>query len=255
MTRTSQRMRLSWFRLPKAGADWAEYEDAIGINRAALRFAVADGATESFASAAWARLLALNWVAEPEGISPERFQVMVGRLGADLHEEWTRTELAWYAEEKAKRGSHAAFAGLQLAEFGDLLMWTAIALGDACLMVRNGGKLSESFPLSSPEQFGTRPIMVPSLASNQPDAFSHLAIKMGTARPGDIFLLMTDAAAAWYLVQSEMAGSVLAEFDSLLANRRHEALTRLLEAERTARRLRNDDIAILRIAFDEADSM
>src|SRR5215471_5017300 len=126
MTRPRERMRirLSWFRLPKAGAEWAEYEDAIGINRAALRFAVADGATESFASAAWARLLVSNWVTEPSAISPEGFQAMVSRLGADLHAEWSGADLAWYAEEKAERGSHAAFAGLQLTGFGDFMMWT-----------------------------------------------------------------------------------------------------------------------------------
>jgi hypothetical protein len=235
--------------LPKAGASWADYEDAIGINRRALRFAMADGATESFASAAWARLLVRNWVADPAGISPERFQAMVRRLGVELQEEWSRTQLAWYAEEKAKRGSHAAFAGLQLVEFDDLLVWTAIALGDVCLLVRSNGTLSESFPLSSADQFGTRPAMVPSLASIQPDALSHLAIKMGSARPGDVLLLMTDAAAAWYLIQSQMPGSVLQEFDFLLARRSHDALTRLLEAERAAKRLRNDDVAILRIAF------
>ena len=106
-----------------------ECEDAIGINRAAGRFAVADGATEAFDARSWARLLAEGWVvSEPPALTPEAFGAWVAGQGTALHGAWEGRTLSWYAEEKARRGSFAAFVGVQLELTNGAPHWAAIVL-------------------------------------------------------------------------------------------------------------------------------
>src|ERR671932_253708 len=103
-------LRADQFLLPKEGAQEAECEDAVGVNLAAHRFAVADGATEAFDARNWARRLAEGWVAtEPPALSRETFGAWVAEQGVALHDSWQGRTLPWYAEEKARRGSFAAF--------------------------------------------------------------------------------------------------------------------------------------------------
>ena len=130
-------LRAERFLLPKEGAQEAECEDAIGVNLAAGRFAVADGATEAFDARSWARALAQGWVAcEPPALSRESFGAWVVGQGTQLHDSWQGRALPWYAEEKARRGSFAAFVGVQLELTNGASHWTAIALGDSCLVQR-----------------------------------------------------------------------------------------------------------------------
>ena len=57
--------RLHWrsFLLPKAGHAYDECEDSIDGDPETGRFAVADGASESYAAGEWARLLTAAFVA------------------------------------------------------------------------------------------------------------------------------------------------------------------------------------------------
>src|SRR5213595_4216875 len=71
-------LQVQQFLLPKDGAEASECEDAIGVNMAAGRFAVADGATEAFDARSWAQLLAEGWVAcEPATLTTEAFGAWV----------------------------------------------------------------------------------------------------------------------------------------------------------------------------------
>jgi hypothetical protein len=61
-----------------------------------------------------------------------------------------------------------------------------------------------------------------------------------------VLLLLSDAAAAWYLMLLEKDEQARCSFDLLLSSPDDE-LTRFFESERTAGRLKDDDIAVLRI--------
>lgn len=242
------RLDVQQFLLPKSGSEVAECEDAIGINRDALRFSVADGATEAFDSRNWAQRLAERWVEdEPPSLSAETFRAWVGPQGEWLQANWQGRTLSWYAEEKARAGSFAAFVGVQFELTAGAARWQAVALGDSCLIQVRSGTIAGALPLSDYRSFTATPVLVPSHTSMQA-ALARVVVHQGSVEPGDIFFLLSDAAACWYLKLSTERETVLKQFDFLLATAQNNELAQLFEAERHARRIVDDDIAILRIA-------
>lgn len=242
------------FLMPKSGAELSECEDAIGINRSALRFALADGATEAFDAQNWARRLAERWAEdEPPALSIETFKAWVAAQGEWLQSAWRGRALSWYAEEKAQQGSFAAFVGVQFELSRTAACWHAIALGDSCLIQRRGGTICEALPVSDYNSFTATPLLVSSQAASQ-SALVQAVVRSGSIEPNDLFLLMSDAVAAWYLKLSAERDSLGEQFDFLLATGQNEELARLFEAERSAQRIKDDDIAILRIAVRADDS-
>lgn len=235
--------------LPKSGAELSECEDAIGVNLEALRFAVADGATEAFDARNWAERLAARWVLdEPPALSVETFKAWVATQGEWLQANWQGRELSWYAEEKARKGSFAAFVGVQFEltqEAGR--RWRAIALGDSCLIQLRGGAISAALPISDYKNFTATPLLVSSQAAAQ-RALAQLVVHSGSIETGDVFLLLSDAAAAWYLKLSIEREALLKRFDFLLASGQNKELARMFDDERRAQRMRDDDVAVIRIA-------
>lgn len=251
-------IRAQQFLLPKSGHALAECEDAIGVSSSALRYSVADGATEAFDSQSWARRLAQGWVErEPPALALEDFRVWVAAEGQRLHSSWCNLQLSWYAQEKALDGSFAAFVGLQFELdqnsqelYESLPRWRAVALGDSCLVRCRNEEIEEALPLKNHESFNSAPLLVPSLGRLQEAALSHTVVCGGQVAPGEVFLLLSDAAAAWYLMMSAQRDPARVEFDTLLAAARDQELRRFFQEERTAGRIKDDDIAIIRIAFE-----
>src|SRR5215207_1233767 len=197
------RIQTRHFILPKEGSGPEECEDAVAFDAGSLRFAVADGATEAFDARRWAARLAAEWVGAVRApLSAGEFGPWLKEQGEWLHASWEGRKLSWYAEEKRRAGSYAAFVGLRLEAAGHRMSWRAVALGDSCLVQRRGGEVLDAFPLDSHEAFTSTPRLVG---------------REGRAEPGDSFLLMTDALAAWYFETSARRDPRAEEFDSLLA--------------------------------------
>jgi len=235
--------------LPKADSAPSDCEDSISIDLRLLRFAVADGATEAFDSRRWARYLTHAWISlSSRTLTPHELVEGVRTLGQRFERKWSGRCLPWYLEEKASNGSFAAFLGLELT-----LEWTwfAVALGDVCLIVERDRTVQESFPLSSAEEFSSRPTLVASKidtgATNQT-----LRVGQGVCLSGDVLLLMSDAIACWYLGQAALSPELLEEFHSALADR--SAFSSLVERERTSRRMRNDDVAVIRLVLSVTEN-
>lgn len=242
------------FLLPKSGYLLSECEDVIGTNEATRRFAIADGATEAFDARHWAQLLAHNWVQIPSGaLTTEEFRSWVAEESRVLHDSWRGLRLSWYAEEKAGTGSFAAFVGVQLDLDTANPSWRAIALGDSCLIHCRGEVLLSSLPISNHENFNSAPLLVPSHASLQEPTLHLAALGTGLINDGDVLLLVSDAAAAWYLKLVETGEPVRFSFDRLLRETQsgeetqNAELVRLFESERLAGRIKDDDIAVIRI--------
>jgi hypothetical protein len=237
------------FLLPKEGCSTSECEDAVAQNIKAQRFAIADGATEGFDSRAWARLLVRCWIKiYSPALSAEDFQPLARDLGFRLHKRWKRKTLSWYAEEKARSGSFAAFLGVQFAIEQSQISWTAIALGDCCLVHQRGDTVRVAFPISNSEDFGSHPVLLPSLASLQDKAFADLKLLKGTAEVGDEFILLSDAIAAWFLRNTEDSQHERNEFLSLLSRRECDGLEQLVRGSQRCGTMRNDDVVVMRIA-------
>jgi hypothetical protein len=235
--------------LPKAGHTLAECEDAFACNRTTMRFAVADGATESFDSASWAQRLATKWVNTSGLLTTEEFWSWLKNEGQAHNDSWNRQDLPWYSMEKRQAGSFAAFVGVEI-QIGREAKWKAIALGDSCFVQSRNGNVEVVFPVSSSAGFGSAPILAPSFADVNPHALSAIALQSGDILAGDRILLLSDAIAAWYLSSCEKQDhKTTSAFDDLLNDGDEAAIANFLELERSPGRLKDDDVAIVCLEF------
>jgi hypothetical protein len=234
--------------LPKLGHDASECEDAIAIDTDRCRFAVADGATEAFDARKWAQRLAERWVQTESILSAEEFRKWVATEGRELQDSWNGLSLSWYSEEKARTGSFAAFAGVELNLESETPSWQAVALGDTCLLHCRSGALLKSLPLSHSESFNSNPVLVASDCSLHENMMQSLVIDSGTCESGDVLLLMSDGIAAWYLQRIETNDL---DRDEFISSKQNEDLGRFFDEERLAGRIRNDDIALIRIQITQ----
>lgn len=252
-------LQIHQFLFPKDNSNLAECEDAIGINMATGRFAIADGATEAFDARRWAEMLARDWVRREEMslLAAHDFHAWVDSQGEQLHAAWRERSLPWYVEEKARRGSFAAFLGLQFereameTKSSARLPWRAIALGDSCLVQRRGARVCATLPLTDAEAFNSCPPLVPSVVHNQEAAWAQFAVGRGVMERDDVLWLFSDAIAAWYLRTLAANDLAMAErFESWLVSAERDNLIELLLAEKRAARLRDDDCAIVRLTIE-----
>lgn len=237
------------FWLPKAGNAPAECEDAHAADAGLRRLAVADGASDSYDSGRWARLLATAFV----DVAPPAHAEGLGRWVAELAGCWRAAldfeHLPWNQQAKAQHGAHCTFLGveLDLAEHADAAPgapcggWRAIAVGDACLFQVRQGRLLRAFPLERADQFGLTPALLATSPAYRGPGLEQLAQAAGELRVGDALVLATDALARWLLAADgagERPWERLPDDDS--------AFAALIDVERRAGRLRNDDVTLLR---------
>jgi hypothetical protein len=164
------------FSTPKAGNNEAEYEDAFqpvdpieGVDGDVFRCAVADGATETSYSGIWARLLVGAYVDGRLG-TPSFAAEDLSPLRASWHAEIGDKPLPWYAESKARSGAFATLMGLTVTEREcGAGAWTAVAVGDSCLIHMRGDQVLARFPLTTASDFGNSPYLIGSVGTANDD--------------------------------------------------------------------------------------
>ncbi len=237
------RARFESYGVPKAGHQDSEYEDASWPEQggegasSCLRFAVADGATESVFAGRWARLLAQ---AAGEGrIALPDPAVGLAALRAEWREWLAGQTLPWYAEET---GSFAALVVLVLED--DSTRWQALALGDSCVIQVRENEIVTRFPLEASAEFDNRPQLIGSSVEATGSAAEAFRLSQGNWQAGDRFFLMTDALACWFLREAEQGGK---PWQAVHVLPDAEAFSRWIAELRAASRLRNDDCTLLAI--------
>ena len=231
------------FRVPKYGSTRAEYEDAMAWSRRQRRFAVADGASASAFARLWARLLVQAYVAG--GLRAANLEHDLAPLQARWLADVEQRDLPWYAAEQARRGAFAALVGLALHADG---RWAALAVGDCCVFHVRGRQLLAAVPLSQPDAFDARPLLLGSRAAANVGlrAAGAIVSAEGTWQPGDTFLLMSDALAATFLrVASTMDGPI----DALDFERNPSGFRHWINQLRAERLLHNDDVSLMWLAL------
>ena len=248
---TTWDLQLRQLLLPKLDQEASECEDAIAIDTQTCRFAVADGATEAFDARNWAERLAQHWVQRKSTLTLEEFREWVAAEGQELHDSWNGLTLSWYSEEKARKGSFAALVGVELDLKNESVLWKAIALGDTCLLHCRKKTLVKSLPLKCSESFNSAPVLVASDSSLHETSMQSLVTDSGTCQADDVLLLMSDAAASWCLQRFENRDLDVSAF---LSAKSDEELQKFFDTERLAGRIRNDDLAIVRIEIKRSKS-
>jgi hypothetical protein len=98
--------------------------------------------------------------------------------------------------------------------------------------------------MANSEEFNSAPLLVPSDPANYKS--NALVIDSGCCENRDVIFLLSDAAAAWYLQRFERN-----EFCDVFEDNDNAALIGLFENERAAGRIRNDDIAVMRLEIQQ----
>jgi hypothetical protein len=223
---------------PKSGNTASEYEDAYAVKPEALRFAVADGASETSFARQWAELLVEGFVQDAP--SAAALHDFVAPLQAVWAEGQKGKATAWYSERKAKEGAFSSLLGLTLE--GE--RWRALAIGDSCLFVVRSGKVLRAFPLERAEQFSNRPSLLSSVARSNAGVYEQVAVVEGDLAANDRLLLMTDALAQWFLVETELGRRPWAALAKLGTPEQFAAFVDFLRAGGA---LRNDDVTLVSV--------
>jgi hypothetical protein len=229
--------------VPKAGNRREENEDAYAA--AGGRFAVADGASEGWSSGPWARALADAFAADPP--SPDSYPTWLAAARASFSAPPTIG--SWYAEVKQAQGAFATLIGLVVEPAKAAgLKWRATAVGDSCLFQVRSGNLLARFPVETLDAFSNRPSLVGTAAASgvpEPDWYA------GRAEPADVFYLLSDALAEWFLREAAAGRSPWAELDRVTTGGPNlsTAFAGWVESLRAARAVRNDDCTVVRVGI------
>lgn len=235
--------------VPKMGNSDDENEDQFSVssldNGTELRFALADGATESSFSKEWASCLVAEFQHHSSDIQNLQSLVTPGR------KKWgdliRGIEMPWYAEQKALLGAFATFIGLSV----DCVNKTShcYAIGDCCLFQIRENELAESFPISKSSDYG-----------NTPDLIGSIMVKGGTENwsnqleldiiASDSIILATDAIAAWMMRLSEQGERPWNQLINLLSFEDAKIdFINWLNQKRKEQEIKNDDVTLLIINF------
>jgi hypothetical protein len=256
------------FCVPKAGNGVEEGEDAAFPARscawsgATLRAAVADGASEALLSGAWAALLVRLYGRRPAAGAPAGLLALAAARWARGLRGYLRRRprrgrpVQWYEEPGLAAGAFAAFAGLTLHDggaAGGAGRWQALALGDSCLFQLRDGMVLASFPVQRAAELGVRPLLLGSHPDGHARVRAALRQAAGEWRAGDIFYLMTDALAGWWLAEQAAGGAPWRGLDRVCRHGRRRVFAAWVAVRRRRRALRNDDVALVRIELRPGD--
>src|SRR2546422_823023 len=147
-------------RVPRRGHRADECEDASASAPDRGRFAVADGASESFLGGLWARLLVEDFVRSDEQHTdwlewlPPLQRRWAEQASPAEKENGNASALPWYLESRLlQQGAFSTFLGLVAGPSS----WSAVAVGDTCLFHVRDGCLELAFPLTRAEDFHSSP--------------------------------------------------------------------------------------------------
>jgi hypothetical protein len=256
-------VQLVVFSAPKEGYAPYEWEDGAcgvvlgdgrGTEPSHGRFIVVDGATEAWETRRWVDQLVTSFMSPdgPGGVSqPDLERGAISAWIQQMQGRWLAEIPApsdYIEQQKIKQGSLATFLGCQLTGLdGESPSWCAAALGDTVLFHVRGDRLLTCFPALGSADFGPAPEGI----STRPEYLARMSDRMlfqrGRLAPGDTLFAATDAFAKWVIVNEECHDEALwPMLDSLV----HPAVfDRLVDEQRTAGTLEDDDVTLMRIRF------
>ena len=197
------RDRAMWAQ--KMGNTPEQWEDAYALDTPNGAAVVADGASSGIYCSIWAQQLSQRFLTDrPDTRDPVSLNKWVNGLRTEWRTAINYSNLNWSKQAKVDQvGAAATILTLETgpAGAGGERPWRACAVGDASLFWVRDGRLLATFPVVAADQFGSAPFLVRS----NPGFRTLTVAAAGTCRPGDRFVLATDAVAA-RLFKSAAAG-------------------------------------------------
>ncbi|AJK47069.1 hypothetical protein [Burkholderia plantarii] len=233
--------------VPKEPGSPDANEDALAISIDSKRFALSDGASDSFDSKLWARLVANRFVDDPGLNVP-----WVDGVLADYESVHDFSGMSWSKQAAFERGSFTTLLGGEY--FADHHAVELFAIGDSVVLLIDDDRLVDAWPLDDPSQFQERPSLLSTIRRHNGfleagDFWTRHGKTLHLERlTAPLLLCMTDALGEWALRSSTRDnGDGLRELASL---RSEEQLAELVLRERAAKRMRVDDSTLLALSFE-----
>jgi hypothetical protein len=220
-------------------------EDAFEIDVTSSRIALSDGASESFDSKTWAKLLVRSFVQNPE-VNIDWLAEAVG----NYNERHDPASLSWSKQAAFERGSYATLIGIEC--FRNHCSIDIIGIGDSLAVLLSGNDFLDSFPYKTANEFKQRPTLFCTNTHNnnfvdESDFYSLHSKTWSVGSIPSVFLLcMTDALAEWALMMAEVGKP---QWRELMAIRQESELQVLVESEREKKLMRTDDVTLITVSF------
>lgn len=246
---------------PKEGYSPAEWEDGAaggtfrserGGDPSIVRFAVADGATETYESRRWVDMLISSFLSTDPAGGPGWPELEHGSMVAwfkAMQAQWwaaAPTTLDYMEQLKIRQGTLSTFVGGQILNLHTgVPVWQAVALGDSVLFHVRNGKLFKHFPPLRSSDFDSAPDGITTRPEGLGRMGQQLKLCGGSLEPDDIIFVATDALAKWIITCHETGDQ---EVWPLLGDLVHpRTFNKIVSALRVAGAMKDDDVTLMRI--------
>lgn len=214
----------------KQGGEPHLNEDATACSNVKGFYAISDGASESFASRRWARILVARYVRRP--LIDEAW---LANAISDYHAGFDRAAMTWSAQASFDRGSFATLLGLRLGADGV----SVLGIGDSLAVLDDGNDIRATFPYSEPDQFRANPLLLSTIHDRNRAILGADFTTYWRLDGRSKLFCMTDAIGAWLLADRPER---MARLRALQTRKEFVALVEDARAEGTMRR---DDTTLL----------
>jgi hypothetical protein len=223
---------LNRWTLGKQAAEPHLNEDATACADTKGIYAVSDGASESFASRRWARVLVSRYVRRPVVDAAWLAQSI-----ATFHKSFDRATMSWSAQGAFDRGSFATLLGLRFDREGVVIL----GIGDSLAVLDDGISVRATFPYINSEQFRANPLLLSTIYDRnesivKADCSIYWSFE-GIGRPK--LFCMTDAIGAWLLSAPDERIEYLRSLQS------RKQFVEFVETQRADGTMRRDDTTLL----------
>jgi hypothetical protein len=211
------------------------YRSATGV------YALSDGASVSFDSASWARILVRHYTRNPE-FTREWLSAAI----AEFRKLYDRDTLPWMQQASFDKGSFASLLGVRLVDEGRLIQ--ILSIGDSLAVLCDGDCIKATFPLSAASDFSRSPQL---LCTNPAENVFLDEVDVGYDLVADwtfrglkqpALLCMTDALGHWVLSQRDRDSSPISVLRKV---KTPKAFARFVQEERAAGRMKRDDTTLI----------
>ena len=204
-------------------------------------YALSDGASVSFDSASWARILVRRY-----GRDPQFNRAWLAAAIAEFRELYDRDDMPWMQQASFDRGSFASLLGVRVIDGGRLIQ--LFSVGDSLAVLCDGDRIKATFPLRAASEFNRSPQLLctnpmQNVFLDKVDLDYDLTADWsfcGLEQPA--LLCMTDALGHWLLSQRDQDPSPIAVLRGL---RTPTAFARFVQQERGAGRMKRDDTTLI----------
>jgi hypothetical protein len=223
-------------------------EDAFDVSENNQIIALSDGASESYDSKTWARMLVHNFVNSPS-FSSNWVKAVQEKYAAGIDFK----NLSWSKQMAFERGSFATLITVNCAPLSNGV--EVFSIGDSLAVLVRDGRYTQSYPFDTPEQFDARPELLSTLShlnnfTDDGEFVSNEHNQIWATQHGDWILLVTDAVGQWLLREINHEPSSI---ELLLQINTDEQFEELVVAMRSERRMKLDDSTMIRLAVVTKD--